>query len=357
MSTILSMGEVANSAEIYNKDGSKLDLYGKINGMHYFSNDKNNDGDKTFVRFGFKGESQLSEKLIGFGQWEYNVQANKTEGADSTDGTKTRLGFVGLKFSDFSSIDYGRNYGLLYDIESWTDVLPEFGKDTYTYTDNFMSTRSTGLATFRNNDLFGLVEGLKFSLQYQGKNDRDNLSKANGDGWGLSSTYDLSNTGFSIGAAYTNSNRTENQKRDTRGGNAEAWTFGLKYDSNDVYLAAMYAETHNMTPVGNTKIVGYQVANKTQNVELVAQYNFDFGLRPSLAFLQSKGKELNIGTDNYNDKILVKYIDISTNYHFNKNMSTYIDYKINLLNGNDDFYKRAGIGTDNIVATGLIYQF
>ncbi|MDU3890663.1 MAG: porin, partial [Serratia liquefaciens] len=41
---------------------------------------------------------------------------------------------------------------------------------------------------------------------------------------------------------------------------------------------------------------------------------------------------------------------------FNKNMSTYVDYKINLLDDND-FTKSAGINTDNVVAVGLVYQF
>ncbi|EKS7815097.1 porin, partial [Edwardsiella piscicida] len=38
-------------------------------------------------------------------------------------------------------------------------------------------------------------------------------------------------------------------------------------------------------------------------------------------------------------------------------MSTYVDYKINLLDGNDDFYKTNGITTDNVVGVGLVYQF
>ncbi|WP_179209595.1 porin, partial [Klebsiella pneumoniae] len=40
-----------------------------------------------------------------------------------------------------------------------------------------------------------------------------------------------------------------------------------------------------------------------------------------------------------------------------KPMSTYVDYKINLLDGNDKFYEDNGISTDNIVALGLVYQF
>ncbi|NYY78541.1 hypothetical protein DMI69_21775 [Escherichia coli] len=34
------------------------------------------------------------------------------------------------EIGDYGSIDYGRNYGVAYDIGAWTDVLPEFGGDT-----------------------------------------------------------------------------------------------------------------------------------------------------------------------------------------------------------------------------------
>lgn len=346
----------ANAAEIYNKDGNKLDLYGKVDGLHYFSSDKGSDGDKSYARFGFKGETQINSELTGYGQWEYNIQANKTEGDDATDGTKTRLGFAGLKFADYGSFDYGRNYGVVYDVEGWTDMLPEFGGDTYTNSDNFMTGRSTGLATYRNKNFFGLVDGWDFALQYQGKNDRGaNVKESNGDGVGVSTNYAIMDTGISLGAAYSSSNRTLDQKTNsTAGGNvADAWTVGAKYDANNVYFATMYAETRNMTPFG--KLSG-AIANKTQNYEVVAQYQFDFGLRPSIAYLQSKGKDLN--TVFGNNKDLVKYVDIGATYYFNKNMSTYVDYKINLLNDNDSaFYNAAGIATDNIVATGLVYQF
>lgn len=122
----------------------------------------------------------------------------------------------------------------------------------------------------------------------------------------------------------------------------------------------MYSETRNMTPYGD----GDGVANKTQNIEATAQYQFDFGLRPEISYLQSKGKDLNATQSNDHgtvgaggDKDLVKYISLGTTYYFNKNMSTYVDYKINLLDGNDSFYEDNGISTDNIVALGMVYQF
>ncbi|HEF0121973.1 TPA: porin OmpC [Citrobacter youngae] len=382
----------ANAAEIYNKNGNKLDLYGKVDGLRYFSDDAGSDGDQTYARLGFKGETQINDMLTGYGQWEYNVQANGTEG-DKGDSW-TRLAFAGLGFAENGTFDYGRNYGVVYDVEAWTDMLPEFGGDTYTQTDVYMLGRTNGVATYRNHGFFGLADGLNFALQYQGNNEGSSvgqegsgnsenrkLAKENGDGFGMSTSYDF-DFGLSLGAAYSSSDRTNSQVAAGRGDRsyankyaggdtADAWTIGAKYDANNVYLAAMYAETRNMTAYGSGSsknaagedVANGGIANKTQNFEVVAQYQFDFGLRPSVAFLQSKGVDLggwdhhSNGTPRYTDKDLVKYFDVGMTYYFNKNMSTYVDYKINLLDEDDSFYESNGIATDDIVAVGLVYQF
>lgn len=100
----LLVAGTANAAEIYNKDGNKVDLYGKAVGLHYFSKDNGvnsygGNGDKTYARLGFKGETQINSDLTGYGQWEYNFQGNNSEGADAQKGNKTRLAFAGLKFA------------------------------------------------------------------------------------------------------------------------------------------------------------------------------------------------------------------------------------------------------------------
>ncbi|MBU9846868.1 porin OmpC [Rahnella ecdela] len=362
----LLVAGAAHSAEVYNKDGNKLDLYGKVDGLHYFSDDAGKDGDQTYIRVGFKGETQITDQLTGYGQWEYNVQANGSENS-GTSGNATRLGFAGLKFGDYGSFDYGRNYGVVYDVEAWTDMLPEFGGDSYTTADNFMVGRTNGVATYRNSDFFGEVKGLNFALQYQGANDGNvsgegtnnsgthGVRNQNGDGYALSTTYDFG-MGVSVGGAYASSDRTNDQINYTNadGDKADVWTLGAKYDANNVYLATMYSETRNMTAYGD----GSNVANKTQNFEVTAQYQFDFGLRPEVSYLQSKGKDLNENTSRAdNDHDLVKYVSVGATYSFNKNMSTYVDYKINLLDNDEDFYKDNGISTDDIVAVGLVYQF
>nr|ADK27748.1 outer membrane protein F [Yersinia intermedia] len=363
----LLVAGAANAAEIYNKDGNKLDLYGKVDARHQFSDNAGQDGDETYVRFGFKGETQITNQLTGYGQWEYNVQANHAE-SQGDKGNKTRLGFAGLKFDQFGSLDYGRNYGVIYDVNAWTDMLPVFGGDSISNSDNYMTGRSTGLATYRNTNFFGLVDGLNFALQYQGKNEDGrssvengvytgkNLKDQNGDGFGISSTYDIG-YGVHFGAGYSSSNRTNQQDAfsTAQGNKAQAWNVGAKYDANNVYLAAMYAETLNTTPYGD---LSNTIANKTRDIEITAQYQFDFGLRPSLGYVQSKGKDLNGAGTNANgeDHDLLKYVSVGTYYAFNKNMTTYVDYKINLLD-EDKFTRANGLNTDDVVGVGLVYQF
>ncbi|MGQ7187733.1 porin, partial [Escherichia sp. HC-CC] len=61
-------------------------------------------------------------------------------------------------------------------------------------------------------------------------------------------------------------------------------------------------------------------------------------------------------TECFSEVIFVKYVDVGATYYFNKNMSTFVDYKINLLDKND-FTKALSVSTDDIVAVGLVYQF
>ncbi len=376
---LVALSGAANAAEIYNKDGNKLDLYGKVDVRHLFSdNDHYGDsqnGDDSRFRIGLKGETQITDQLTGFGRFENEIKTNGTEGENKN---QVRLAYAGLKFAEFGSLDYGRNYGVIYDTNAWTDVLPIFGNDTMTQTDVYMTGRAANLLTYRNSDFFGYVDGLNFALQYQGANDDNSIANrgthindaysydktANGDGYGLSAAYDIG-WGVSVGGAYSSSARPQGQKDNLASGalgdRAEAWNFGAKYDANNVYLAAVYGETRNMTYYGNG-INGNgdsdmaQTANKTQNIELVAQYQFDFGLRPSIAYLQSKGKNLNHTYGQSESQDLVKYVDLGAYYYFNKNMSALIDYKINLLDENE-FTRQAGINTDNVLGLGLVYQF
>ncbi|POD94815.1 porin [Pectobacterium odoriferum] len=345
----LLVAGAANAAEVYNKDGNKLDFNGRVNAKHYFvdgASPVGNDGDQTYARLGFKGETQINSELTGYGRFEYQFNASQAESTNgSASSSKTRYAFAGLKFADYGSFDYGRNLGIGYDSLAWTDVLPEFGGDS-SYTDN-LTGRSSGVATYRNKNFFGLVDGWDFGVQYIGKNESSRaIDKQNGDGWGVSSSY-TSDIGLGVVASYAKYDRTNLQVAGGEGDTADAWSTGLKYDANNIYLAATYGQNRNLTYVGAT---GTAFADKTKIFEAVAQYNFDFGLTPSLGYVTSKAKD----DANGNNAYLVKYVSLGATYAFNKNMSTFVEYDINLIDSDKDTY---GVGTDDTIAVGLVYQF
>lgn len=336
------------AAEIYNKDGNKLDLSGRLKLSHSFSDDANNDGDvSSNLQGGFSGETQINDKLTGYGTWSYQYSMHNSEGSDAQNGNATRLGYAGLKYGDWGSVDYGRNFGLVYDVMSYTDMLPYFGSDS-DYNDVFLVGRSTGLLTWRNTGFFGLMEGLNIAAQYQGKKERTGdeaaITRSNGDGYALSASYAF-DSGVSLVGSYASLDRTDEQNTLSlgRGAKAEHWAVGAKYDANSIYLAADYDETRNATPVSG----GF--ANKAQNFEAVAQYQFNNGFRPSLAYISSKGKDI----EGIGDADIIKYTALGAYYYFNKNMSVFAEYKFNMLKENNPLE----LATDDVMALGIIYQF
>lgn len=355
---ILTAG-VANAAEIYNKDGNKVQLYGKVVGEHGWTfadkREDNSNGDSSYARIGIKGETQISQQLSGYGQWEHQISAGPTE---RTQSARTRKAFAGLKFAQYGSLDYGRNTGVAYDGTAATDELVGWGNDSSNATDLFMTGRATGVLTYRNRDFFDMVPGLNFALQYQGRNNEGStdLKRQNGDGFSTSVSYDLP-AGFAVAASYGSSNRTLAQRADTKGDKAQIAAISAKYDANNVYAAIMFAQTYNLIPQENGAF-----ANKTQAIEAVVQYQFEdfgpIGLRPSLGFVQSRGSDLEaVGTDFKGGSAdMVKYIEAGAWYYFNKNMNVYAAYKFNLLNKND-YANSIGLGLDDEAIVGITYQF
>lgn len=362
---LLMLSEIALAGEIYNKDGNKLDLYGLVSGLHYITNDENQDGDQSYVRLGIKGQTQISDLLTGYGQWQSQFNANGPEGDNNS--MITRLAFAGIKAGNLGSVDYGRNTGVLYDALSQTDMQPEFDAQTYN-TDQFMFRRGNSLLTYRNSDFFGRVEGLDFALQYQAKNEgggepggRDVL-RQNGDGYGISISYAFEN-GIKTVGAYTSSDRTDEQNSAAgimgQGKKAEAYSASVKYDLNKIYLGVMFTQAYNASRFGTKSGSGvYGFANQSNIVEVFAQYTFDSGWVPFIAYNQLRAKNLGPASNGaiYGKQDLVEFIDFGATYNFNRNMLAYVDYKINRVDKNA-FTEAASVSTDDIVATGLVYQF
>ncbi|MEH0876320.1 porin [Pectobacterium cacticida] len=351
---LLAAGSV-NAAEIYNKDANKLDLNGRVHAGYAFQNKDADNEDNTYARLGFKGQTQISDELTGYGTFEYEFNGTENE-SDSGSKGKTRKAFAGLKFGDFGSFDYGRNVGVAYNGMAYTDVLPENGNDSGV-TDT-LTGRIGNAATFNTSDFFGLVDGLGFALQYVAEDNNEKTSqKDHGDAWATSLSYD---TDFGVGvvASYGSYSRTKEQRNSSaKGDRADVWTAGLKYDANNIYVAAVYGEAHNFYDTGASDGYSAQhgyttglLADESEIFEVVAQYNFDFGLTPTIGYVSRKDKVANVANE-----FAVKYASVGATYAFNKNFSTYVEYDISLLDKNKD--KNWGNDKNDRVDVGVIYQF
>ena len=96
------------------------------------------------------------------------------------------------------------------------------------------------------------------------------------------------------------------------------------------------------------------IANKAQNFEVVAQYQFDFGLRPSVAYLHSKGKDLGAMRGDQRPALnMLMSVQPTTSTKICPPML--ITKSTCLIR--DDFTKASGVATDDIVAVGMVYQF
>ncbi|WP_323659358.1 porin [Pectobacterium versatile] len=345
----LLVAGTANAAEIYNKDANKLDLTGRVHAGYTFNSQEVDNADNTNARLGFKGQTQITSDLTGYGTFEYQFDANKAEDNNATAG-KTRKAFAGLKFADFGSFDYGRNTGVAYNGMAYTDVLPENGGDS-SVTDT-LTGRIGNAATFNTTNLFGLVDGLGFGLQYVAKDDKSstvdattgkNIERNHGDAWATSLSYD---TDFGVGvvASYGSQERTAAQRASSAGGErADVWATGLKYDANNIYIAATYGEGRNFFAPDDGIL-----ADKSKIFEVVAQYNFDFGLTPTLGYVSRKDK-----IDGAENDYGVKYASVGATYAFNKNFSAYTEYDINLIKKDNEY----GLSNSDSVNVGVIYQF
>ena len=347
------------SIEVWNKDGNKVDFYGRVKAANNITDRAQvGEGDDTSARLGMSGQTQITDSLVGYGRWEYEANAGKNS------DNEVRYAFAGLNFGDLGSFDYGRNDGVLKAITAYTDVLPQFGGEAANNDWNVLSSRTKAVATYRNNNFFGLTDDVSFALQYADNGDnsntdfsfyRDRINDESREAYGANAQWRIFDTGLTAGAGYAQT--TGDNRHNT-------WAAGLKYENYDLYLGANYFQSKlKLDNNYDLKIRGF---------ELVAQYGIDLEvgrLTPSLAYVQHKVKDYGHYRTGLNSP-MAKYVSLGATYDLNKNFSAIVEYKFNLLDRDDVGAAlntvdkgRPGAkhwnkpGTKDVLGIGLIYQF
>ncbi|PXY92450.1 porin [Gilliamella apis] len=360
------------SIEVWNKDGNKVDFYGRVKAANHITDrGQADEGDDTSARLGMSGQTQITDGITGYGRWEYEAKAGKNS------SNEVRYAFAGLNFGDAGSFDYGRNDGVLKAITAYTDVLPEFGGDASNNDWNVLSHRTKAVATYRNNNFFGLTDDLSFALQYADNGDNSNKFREDAirgesrEAYGANVQWRIFDTGLTAGAGYAQTSTSNNRQ--------STWATGLKYDNYNLYLGATYFQSKFKDSKTFVWSDGYvrHVDEKIKGFELVAQYGIDLPvgrITPSLAYVQHKYKyssenfvanNIRHIADGWNTP-LAKYVSLGATYDLNKNFSTIVEYKFNLLDRKDlgaiqNTKNPRGHGskpgTKDVLGVGLIYQF
>lgn len=348
----------AQAATVYDQNGSKLDIGGRVNGMYYGTDDNDSEGDASYLRLHVAGETKIDNETTAFGFAEYNLPVS------GSDNDELRYGYAGIKHDRFGAFSYGRQDGLFTKaVNNYTDVLPEWGGDGLGKdTDVFGTGRNNALAQYIYN-----WQGLTLGAQFTGNNEPQNSGRSdrvgvNGDwnpkgsseGYALSANYDF-DMGLSLGAAYNQAGKTDEQAENVSfGGDNDAKLFGVgaKYTVGDLYMAATYSHGEDHLFVDTGSMRGY--AEKMDGYEAVVQYNITPKFKPSLAYLRTDVKDSAHGIDD----TATEYVSVGAWYNFTDNFNAYVDYKINLLDevGSTNM-NSLGKSTDDIVAVALQYNF
>ena len=108
----LGVSAAAQAATVYDQDGTRLDLYGRIAlGVSGGGDTADVDGAKSngsefrdvYSRFGLRGTQQLSSDLTAFGNFELRPQLDEV----NDDGQQVRNSFLGLRSNQFGTIQAG----------------------------------------------------------------------------------------------------------------------------------------------------------------------------------------------------------------------------------------------------------
>jgi predicted porin len=108
----LGVSAAAQAATVYDQDGTRLDIYGRIAlGVEGGGEKENEEGQKAdgsefrdvFSRFGLRGTQQLTPDLTAFGNFEVRPRMDHV----NNDGQQVRNSFLGLRSESVGAIQAG----------------------------------------------------------------------------------------------------------------------------------------------------------------------------------------------------------------------------------------------------------
>ncbi|MGR2868907.1 porin [Vibrio vulnificus] len=321
-----------NAAELYNQDGTSLDMGGRAEARLSMKDGK--VADNSRIRLNFLGKVEIQDGLYGVGFYEGEFTT-----ADNADGSDldNRYTYAGLG-GKFGEVTYGKNDGALGVITDFTDIMAYHGNSA---ADKIaVADRVDNMMSYKGQfDALSVKASYRFADRAEGTGADAGKYVDNGkDGYSLSAIYAIGQTGLTLGGGYADQDKSNE------------YMLAASYTMGDLYFAGIYTdgEKDYRANVGDYKHAGFNGVENYTGYELAAKYTMG-----QTVFTTTYN---NAETDSYTS---ADNFAVDATYYFKPNFRGYVSYNFNLLDAGDK------IGTTTItkvdaedeLALGLRYDF
>ncbi len=300
----------ANANELYNQDGTTLEMGGRAEARLSLKDGKADDMSR--VRLNFLGKTAINDSLygVGFYEGEFTTADSQTDGS-KVDNRYTYAGIGG----EFGEVTYGKNSGALGVITDFTDIMATHGNNAAMKLE--VADRTDNMISYSGKfDDLAVKASYRFADRTGGTSSEfDDLEN---DGFSISAIYAFGDSGFKLGGGYADQ------------GDANEFMVAASYAISDFYFAGIYTDGEK---AADTDYNGYEFA---------AAYTLG----------------QTVFTTTYNnaetaDITTADYIAVDATYYFKPNFRTYISYNFNMLDKDDV----GNVAAEDEIALGMRYDF
>ncbi|WP_191117038.1 porin [Vibrio campbellii] len=321
---LLASGSQVVASELYNQDGTSLEMGGRAEARLSMMDGKAEDASR--VRLNFLGKQEINDSLYGVGFWEGEFRTNekgavdKNEKGESNSELDTRYAYAGLG-GKYGEITYGKNDGALGVITDFTDIMAYHG-NTAAYK-LAVADRTDNMVSYS-----GQFEQLALRASYRFA---DRAKEANGfgdndeNGFSLSAIYAFADTGFEIGAGYADQNERDE------------FMLAAAYTVGNFYVSGLYTGGDNLDQ--DTNVVPASGDVDYKGYELAVAYTM--GQTVFTSTYNKAEKDSDDSVDN---------LAVDVTYYFKPNFRGYASYNFDLMDNE-------GSNEQDELALGLRYDF
>ncbi|WP_373959118.1 porin [Vibrio gigantis] len=325
----------ANAAELYNQDGTSLDMGGRAEARMSMKDGKVED--KSRIRLNFLGKVEIQDGLYGVGFYEGEFTTSDYDGNENVSGDNTidnRYTYAGLG-GNFGEVTYGKNDGALGVITDFTDIMAYHGNSA---ADKIaVADRVDNMLSYK-----GQFQDLNVKASYRfadrSENANDEYVDNGKDGYSLSGIYAIGETGVKLGAGYADQDKSNE------------YMLSGSYTMGDLYFAGVFTdgEKDYTALTGDYEKAGFNGVEDYTGYELAAAYTM------GQTVFTTTYNNAETGGDTSADNIAV-----DATYYFKPNFRGYVSYNFNLLSAGD----KQGNSTiskadaEDELALGMRYDF